>query len=154
MSTLKRIKKELKDIQKATSDQNKDPGYDARPTTDDNLYSWQGHICGPPGTPYHEGIFFLDIEFPNEYPFKPPKVVFQTKIYHMNINGDGGICLRMLKEDWSPATTLTKVLQELIELLRAPNADDPLVTEIAQLYSSDKAQHDKNALDATVRFAQ
>ena len=54
-------------------------------------------------SPYEGGVFFLDIRFPNDYPFKPPKIKFVTKIYHCNVNAKGGICLDLLKENWSPA---------------------------------------------------
>ena len=65
---------------------------------------------GPEESPYTGGVFFLDIHFPADYPFKPPKVSFTTRIYHCNINSNGGICLDILKDQWSPALTISKVL--------------------------------------------
>ena len=63
---------------------------------------------GPPDSPYSGGVFFLNITFPTDYPFKPPKVQFITKIYHPNINANGSICLDILRDQWSPALTISK----------------------------------------------
>jgi ubiquitin-conjugating enzyme E2 D/E len=63
---------------------------------------------GPGDSPYSGGVFFLAIHFPTDYPFKPPKVNFTTRIYHPNINTNGSICLDILRDQWSPALTISK----------------------------------------------
>lgn len=55
--------------------------------------------------PYDKGAFRIEIIFPTEYPFKPPKITFKTKIYHPNIDEKGQVCLPVISaENWKPAT--------------------------------------------------
>lgn len=119
----------------------------------DDMFHWQATIMGPDESPYAGGVFFLDIHFPADYPFKPPKVHFTTRIYHCNINSNGGICLDILKDQWSPALTISKVLLSICSLLTDPNPDDPLVPDIAQLLKTDKARHDSTAREWTSKYA-
>ncbi len=93
---------------------------------------------GPDESPYSGGIYFLKIHVPSDYPFKPPKLQFETRIYHPNINSNGSICLDILQEQWSPALTICKVLLSISSLLTDPNPDDPLVPNIAKEYKTDK----------------
>jgi len=143
----------LKRIQKELQDMARDPpaSCSAGPVGDD-LFHWTATILRPEDSPYSGGVFFLDIHFPADYPFKPPKVSFQTKVYHPNINKNGSICLDILKEQWSPALTISRVLLSISSLLTDPNPDDPLVPEIAHQYKTNRAAFENTARDWTSKF--
>ena len=132
MSTLNRLAKELEEIQ------NNPPTNCSAGIIDNDIFQWNATIIGPIGSPYEGGIFTLLIEFPVDYPFKPPKVSFKTRIYHCNINTAGNICLDILKDQWSPALTISKVLLSICSLMDDPNPNDPLMIDIADLYINNK----------------
>ena len=120
----------------------------------DDLFHWKGSIIGPADSPYDAGVFFLDITFSQDYPFKPPKVKFTTKIYHCNVSDKGGICMDILKDNWSPALTISKVLISLCSLLTDPNPNDPLQPNIAKQYKTNRQAHDQTARQWTIKYAQ
>ncbi|KAI0398030.1 putative glutaryl-CoA dehydrogenase [Xylariaceae sp. FL0594] len=119
----------------------------------EDLFHWQATIMGPTDSPYSGGVFFLAIHFPTDYPFKPPKVNFTTRIYHPNINSNGSICLDILRDQWSPALTISKVLLSICSMLTDPNPDDPLVPEIAHVYKTDRSRYEATAREWTRKYA-
>ena len=144
----RRLQREYLEIQK-------DPPANctAGPVSEADFFNWEAMIFGPSDSPFAGGLFKLTIAFPSDYPFKPPIITFKTKIYHPNINAAGGICLDILKKEWSPALTISKVLLSILSLLTDANPNDPLVPEIANLYKQDRAAYDARAKEWTRTYA-
>ena len=145
--TLRRLNKELEELNLSP------PTNCSAGPIDENMFKWQATIMGPEGSPYHGGVFFLTIDFPSDYPFKSPRIVFKTPIYHCNINSNGSICLDILKDKWSPALTISKVLLSICSMMDDPNPNDPLVHEIALLLKTNKVEHDNKARIYTLTYA-
>ena len=84
MSAARRILKEMKDMEASPVD-----NCTAGPVDPNNIYNWKGTIIGPEKSPYEGGLFQLEIVFPMEYPFKPPKVAscvaYAGSFHHQNL---------------------------------------------------------------------
>ena len=147
MSAIRRIQKEQANLVE-------DPPSNCSAGPDgDDIRHWSATIIGPEDSPYSGGVFALSITFPEEYPFKPPKVTFKTKIFHPNISSSGGICIDTLKDSWTPALTISKVLLSICALLCEPNPDDPLMPDIARLYKENREAYEQRAKEYTRRYA-
>jgi len=94
-------------------------------------------------------------QFPSDYPFKPYKLSFVTRIYHVNVDDKGLVCLGTLKdENWKPTLTVRDGLAELFSLLTAPNLEAPIRNDLADLYRSNQAKYIENARKETKEYAK
>jgi len=153
MQRSSRIKKELQMNEKSPT-----PGISFWFADDNSVNEIKANITGPSSSPYEGGIFKLNIVIPERYPFVPPSVNFETKVYHPNIDTAGRICLDLLKIPpkgiWKPNLNLGLVLKSIRLLLSEPNPDDPLMSEIASEYSQNHELFKKNAAEYTKKYAK
>ena len=120
----------------------------------DDLFHWKGTINGPDDTVYADGKFTIDIKIPNNYPYHPPNMKFDTKIWHPNISSQtGAICLDILKNEWSPALSIRTALLSIQALMCVPEPNDPQDAVVAGQYMNDKPLYEKTAKEWTAKYA-
>ncbi|KZF19102.1 ubiquitin conjugating enzyme [Xylona heveae TC161] len=146
----RRVAKEIADIRADTSS-----NVFAEPHGNgDDLTHLRGNFKGPPGTPYEEGIYHVDIRIPTEYPFRPPVMKFETKVWHPNVSSQtGAICLDTLSSAWSPVLTIKSALLSLQSLLSTPEPKDPQDAEVAGMLMRNPKEFDRVAREWAVKYA-
>ncbi|CAH2003478.1 unnamed protein product [Acanthoscelides obtectus] len=124
---------------------------------DDKLSLLESKIKGPEGSPYEAGIFTLEIQIPERYPFAPPSIKFTNKVYHPNVDENGRICLDLLKMPpsggWKPTIGIEGLLIAVRMLLESPNPDDPLMSDIACEYKQNIKEFIRKAKEWTEKHA-
>ncbi|KAF2847326.1 hypothetical protein T440DRAFT_471213 [Plenodomus tracheiphilus IPT5] len=146
----RRIAKELADI---NNDQHSQIVVEPAGNGDD-LTHLRGQFFGPPDTPYEGATYFVDIKIPADYPFRPPNMKFETKIWHPNVSSQtGAICLDTLSSQWSPVLTIKSALISLQSLLSTPEPKDPQDAEVASMLIRNPAEFEHKARDWAVKYA-
>mmetsp|Transcript_22794 Transcript_22794/g.70700 ORF Transcript_22794/g.70700 Transcript_22794/m.70700 type:complete len:186 (+) Transcript_22794:1217-1774(+) len=130
----KRIMKELKDVSSGNVAvwMHSGEGVHIFPSPE-RLNFWRAVIEGPAGSPFEGGAFALSISLPHNYPFAPPRISFDTPVYHCNVSDSGQICIGILQGDWSPALSVPKCLEAIRMMLKEPDTDNSLRQWIAEL---------------------
>ncbi|ESQ38863.1 hypothetical protein EUTSA_v10022481mg [Eutrema salsugineum] len=145
MYSAKVVSLQLKEVERKNS-----PCFSTGPVGED-LYHWEAIITGPKGSPYENSVFKVDIHFPLDYPFAPPRVMFKTKVYHPNVNTYGNIFLEMLNPThFRTNNSINDVFLHMKEINREGHF---FVEEIARIYVEGRAAFETTALAWTVEHA-
>lgn len=124
---------------------------------DDNVFEWEVMLMINDECKFYGGGFFrARLTFPPEYPHLPPKMKFETPIFHPNIYKSGEVCISILHppeedkygyesaaERWSPVQTPETILLSVISMLSSPNDESPANVEAAALWREDPKEFKK-----------
>lgn len=150
MSTnkVRRVQKELADIQ---TDEH---SHVEANLVGGDLTHLKGSFEGPPSSPYEGGTYVVDVRIPSDYPFKPPVMKFETKVWHPNVSSQtGAICLDTLSSAWSPVLTIKSALLSLQSLLSTPEPKDPQDAEVAKMLMQNPREFERVAKEWAVKYA-
>ena len=145
----RRLSKELQYYERDDHKEN----FDAGPIEETNLFLWSAVFPGLEKTPYEGGLFKLKVRFPKDYPFKPPEVTFETKVYHPNIHLNGEISIGILTYDWEPKIKLIDVLKTIQRILAEPEGKSFLNFDAAIQYKENKDAFIQKAKEWTKKYA-
>ncbi|XP_030624538.1 ubiquitin-conjugating enzyme E2G 1b isoform X2 [Chanos chanos] len=133
-------------LRKQLAELNKNPveGFSAGLIDDDDIYQWEVVVIGPQDTLYEGGFFKAHLNFPHDYPLRPPKMRFITEIWHPNVAKNGDVCISILhepgedkygyekpEERWLPIHTVETIMISVISMLADPNGDSPANVDAA-----------------------
>lgn len=145
----RRIAKEVADIERDSQS-----SISVSPLSETDLTHLKGSFPGPPDTPYEGGTYTIDIKIPSDYPFRPPVMKFDTKIWHPNVSSvTGAICLDTLGTAWSPVLTIKSALISLQSLLSSPEPRDPQDAEVAGMLLKNPEMFRHTAREWAVKHA-
>ena len=109
-------------------------GYTIELFNQTNIYEWKITLIGAKDTPYADGIFFIKLSFPQDYPDRAPRINFLTPIYHPNVNpSDGYVCVNFIRNDWKKTTSVREILTKLYSIFYLVNPSSPYSQE--QIYT-------------------
>ncbi|XP_060592493.1 ubiquitin-conjugating enzyme E2 G1-like [Ruditapes philippinarum] len=155
-------------LRKQLADLNKNPveGFSAGLKDDNDLYIWEVVIIGPQDTLFEGGMFKAELTFTKDYPQKPPKMRFITKMFHPNIGKDGSVCISILHEPgddkygyesaserWLPIHTVETIIVSVISMLAEPNDESPANVDAAKMWREENKEF-RRVVSRLVRKSQ
>ena len=152
---VKRVGDYSKTIMKELLEINRNPHPDIDVYVNDtNIRFWKVIFSGPDGTPYRGGTWMAYIEFPESFPYVPPNIRFVTPIKHCNINNYGRVCHSILDRNYTPATSVSLILQCIYGLLLNPDVTDPLDTNLALSYYEADGSYEGQIIEFVNTYAK
>ena len=129
-------------------------GYTIELFNQNNIYEWKITLLGAKDTPYANGIFFIKLQFPHDYPHRNPEIYFLTHIYHMNVSWSSGKVAVNFIHDWNPNRSVREILTKLYSVFYLVNPKSPYQCYMADEYIKDKNLYFFNAKKYTDQYAK
>ena len=129
-------------------------GYTIELFNQNNIYEWKITLLGAKDTPYANGIFFIKLQFPHDYPHRRPEIYFLTPIYHMNVLRSNGRVSVNFIDQWNEKTNVREILTKLYSIFYLVNPHSPYQREMADEYKKDKNLYEFNAKKYTDQYAK
>ena len=157
LRTINKLKEEFMDI-------NNNPILNIGATVglpdENNLFEWRLSIIGPSDTPYKDGLFFLTLEFPEDYPSYPPKVTFDTPIYHINVASIGYIYTSLgepmplsILRAWNRNFKVRDIIISIYSLFYMNNIDCELSNVMTEEFKNNKSLYEEKIKYFTRKYA-
>eukprot|EP00735_Rhodelphis_limneticus_P011807 TRINITY_DN4958_c0_g1::TRINITY_DN4958_c0_g1_i1::g.16727::m.16727 TRINITY_DN4958_c0_g1::TRINITY_DN4958_c0_g1_i1::g.16727 ORF type:complete len:210 (+),score=21.87,sp/P42749/UBC5_ARATH/70.79/5e-84,UQ_con/PF00179.21/2.6e-37 TRINITY_DN4958_c0_g1_i1:76-630(+) len=130
--------------------------YEVTMNNDDDVSEFTVKFQGPKDSPYFGGVWRVNVELPDAYPYKSPSIGFVNRIYHPNVDEmSGSVCLDVINQTWSPMFDLINVFETFLpQLLLYPNPTDPLNGEAAALLMRDPEKYHQKVKEYVERYAK
>ena len=155
----RRITEEFKEI-------NRNPmaniGFSVGLPDENNIFVWRCTLMGPSDTSYKNGLFYVKVIFPDNYPQGKPEVRFITPIYHVNVNhqqnyGDeidplGHVCISTIN-NWKPTYNMKQVFIDIFALFYLGNPDSPFSLDRKEEMKNNRPLYEEKVKYFTKKYA-
>ena len=114
-----------------------------------NFLRWNILMICPSDTIFEGAQIKCLMEFPKDYPNKPPSFKFVDNLFHPNIYPDGKVCISILHEGvdiygyeninerWNPSHSVNSIIMSIITILTNPNFDSPANVDASKMWRDD-----------------
>ncbi|MES1911297.1 MAG: hypothetical protein MHM6MM_003750 [Cercozoa sp. M6MM] len=141
-------------LQRQLAKMERDPpnGFSIGLVDENDITKWQILVEGPEDTIWEGGFFPATLEFPPEFPQKPPTMRFtMPDFWHPNVYPDGRVCISILHdpehdplnqqesidEKWRPVLGVEEILVSVVSMLADPNCDSPANVDASVQFRND-----------------
>ena len=125
-----------------------------------NPYKCRATLSGPKDTPYKDGLFYIELLFPSNYPNSSPSIRFLTPIYNLNVfpNKDDpifplGLVYFSDNRLWNPSSSIRKMLIDLYSVFYWQDSKRANRKEMAKEYKENRVLYEKKAKYFTKKYA-
>lgn len=145
----------LRKMQEALAEVKNNPRKDISVSLPDkeDYSQWEITVLGPEGTPYYGGRYTMELKFGNNFPIQAPSARMKTKIYHLNVNDGGKICVDLLGDGWTPKSKVSKIIDCIYNLFIEPIPESASNDDAFVEFVNNREEYNRKAAQINKQFA-